>query len=88
MRTSRKAATHTGTRWIGFRRLRLKYGWARPFAPHNLRHAFATDLIRNGAPVQDVSKMLGHKKLETTQVYTRLVAADLKDCHARCHPRG
>jgi integrase/recombinase XerD len=71
-----------------FCRLRAKYRLGRSFAPHNLRHAFATDLIRNGAPVQDVSLMLGHKKLETTQVYTRLAPKDLKQCHQRCHPRG
>ena len=71
-----------------FGRLRSKYGFGRGFAPHNLRHAFATDLIRHGAPVQDVSRMLGHKKLETTQVYTRLVPMDLKRCHEKCHPRG
>ena len=71
-----------------FGRLRSKYGFGRSFAPHNLRHAFATDLIRHGAPVQGVSRMLGHKKLETTQVYTRLVPMDLKRCHEKCHPRA
>jgi site-specific recombinase XerD len=71
-----------------FRRLRLKYGFGKSFAPHKLRHAFATDLIRNGAPVQDVAKMLGHVKLETTQVYTQLAPTDMKRCHERFHPRG
>jgi site-specific recombinase XerD len=71
-----------------FDRLRLNYGFERNFQPHNLRHAFATDLIRNGAPVQDVSKMLGHVKLETTQIYTRLLPMDLKRQHERFHPRG
>jgi site-specific recombinase XerD len=71
-----------------FHRLRLNYGFERNFQPHNLRHAFATGLIRNGAPVQDVSKMLGHVKLETTQIYTRLLPMDLKRQHERFHPRG
>jgi len=71
-----------------FRRLRGKYGFGKAFAPHKLRHAFATDLLRSGAPVQDVSKMLGHVKLETTQVYTRLLPLDLKRQHERYHPRG
>lgn len=71
-----------------FRRLRIKYGFGKNFRPHNMRHAFATDLLRRGAPVQDVSRMLGHKKLETTQVYTRLVPRDLKRCHEKCHPRA
>lgn len=71
-----------------FGRLRKKYGFGRSFAPHMLRHAFAADLVRNGAPVQDVAEMLGHKKLETTQIYTRLVPMDLKRCHRKYHPRG
>jgi len=71
-----------------FRRLRKRLGLDRSFSPHKLRHAFATDLIRNGAPVQDVSKMLGHVKLETTQIYTRLMPTDLKKCHQTFHPRG
>ncbi|MBD3344898.1 MAG: tyrosine-type recombinase/integrase [Chitinivibrionales bacterium] len=70
-------------------RLRGEYGFGRGFAPHNLRHAFATDLIRclDLSGVQDVSRMLGHKKLETTQIYTRLAPMDLKRCHSRYHPR-
>jgi site-specific recombinase XerD len=45
-------------------------------------------MVKNGAPVQDVSKMLGHKKLETTQIYTHLAARDLKQHHQYHHPRG
>jgi site-specific recombinase XerD len=71
-----------------FSRLRRKYGFDRSITPHALRHAFATGLVINGAPVQDVSRMLGHKKLETTQIYTRLAPRDLKAHHARYHPRG
>jgi integrase/recombinase XerD len=70
------------------RRLHRTRGLDRSITPHNLRHAFATDLVRNGAPVQDVSKMLGHAKLETTQIYTRLAPSDLKTHHGRHHPRG
>lgn len=71
-----------------FVRLRNKYGLPDTLAPHALRHAFATELVRAGAPVQDVSEMLGHTKLETTQVYTRLTVTDLKARHKQCHPRG
>ena len=71
-----------------FRRLRHRYGFSKDLAPHALRHAFATGLLTNGAPVQDVSRMLGHRKLETTQVYTRLTIRDLKDHYSRYHPRG
>jgi len=71
-----------------FSRLRRKYGFDRSITPHALRHAFATGLVINGAPIQDVSRMLGHKKLETTQIYTRLAPRDLKAHHAKYHPRG
>lgn len=71
-----------------FRRLRKRYGFDTSLVPHGLRHAFAADLIKSGAPVQDVSEMLGHAKLETTQIYTRLAAVDLKKHHKRHHPRG
>ncbi len=70
-----------------FARLRRTHKLDQPFAPHALRHAFATHLVREGAAVQDVSEMLGHVKLETTQVYTHLVAQDLRRCHAAHHPR-
>lgn len=71
-----------------FRRLRKRHGFDKTLVPHGLRHAFATDLLKNGAPVQDVSKMLGHVKLETTQIYTRLAVVDLKQHHQNYHPRG
>jgi site-specific recombinase XerD len=71
-----------------FVRYRRLYGLADTLTPHALRHAFATDLVRNGAPVQDVSRMLGHAKLETTQVYTRLMPTDLRRHHRAYHPRG
>lgn len=71
-----------------FGRLRRKYGVDKSLVPHGLRHAFATDLLRSGAPVQDVAKMLGHVRLETTQVYTHMLSADLKTHHEKYHPRA
>ena len=52
--------------------------------PHNLRHTFATVMIRNGAPVQHVQKLLGHTKLETTMIYAKDNQDDIKRTHERC----
>lgn len=79
---------HKGSISRLFARIRKSYDLCKKLTPHALRHAFATDLLTNGAVLQDVSKMLGHKRLETTQIYTRLAPVDLKKQHKRFHPRG
>jgi integrase/recombinase XerC len=45
--------------------------------PHQLRHSYATALLNGGARIEDVSELLGHESLATTQIYTQL-ASDLK----------
>jgi integrase/recombinase XerD len=56
-------------------------------SPHMLRHACATHLLRGGADVRHIQELLGHERLETTEVYTRVEIADLKEALARAHPR-
>ena len=46
--------------------------------PHVLRHTFATRAIRKGMPLPVVQRLLGHKDIRTTQIYTHLVTEDLK----------
>lgn len=55
--------------------------------PHALRHTCATHLLKGGADVRHVQVLLGHKRLKTTAIYTRVVVEDLREVLARAHPR-
>ncbi len=54
---------------------------------HTFRHTFATVLVKNGADVRAVQKMMGHANLKTTQVYIRSLGLDIKKDHQKTHPR-
>ncbi len=56
-------------------------------SPHVLRHSLATHLIRGGADLRVVQEILGHVRVETTEIYTHLDYSDLKKAHEEFHPR-
>jgi integrase/recombinase XerC len=54
--------------------------------PHQLRHSYATALLNNGAPIVDVSELLGHSSMATTQIYTKLGSALKQQNYNKAHP--
>ncbi|MFA5215025.1 tyrosine-type recombinase/integrase [Sulfuricurvum sp.] len=54
--------------------------------PHQLRHSYATELLNNHARIADVSELLGHASMATTQIYTKLGSALKMDNYLKSHP--
>ena len=65
----------------------MKTGNRKNIVTHSMRVSCATEMLRNKANIKYVQEQLGHRSIESTGRYLRLMPSDLKEVHSKCHPR-
>ncbi|PYV72723.1 MAG: hypothetical protein DMG96_25145 [Acidobacteria bacterium] len=58
------------------------------YHPHQLRHSCGTHLHDNGVPLLAIARLLGHSKLSTAQIYTRVSIGRMLNVYRNAHPHA
>mgnify|MGYP001053255403 CR=1 FL=1 len=64
-----------------------KAGIKKKVSPHTLRHTCATHLLHEGADIVSLQRLLGHRHIDSTVLYTRVMPVEVKKTHQETHPR-
>ena len=63
-------------------------GIKKAITPYAIRHSFAMHLLQNGADLEAIRQLLGHNEISSTQVYSKIMDARLKEVYEKAHPRA
>jgi integrase/recombinase XerD len=74
--------------WMILKKLCVQAGIQKPVSPHQLRHSFATHMLKKGADLRSLQELLGHETIATVQIYTHVETSQLRSLYDKKHPRS